>query len=101
VPMIHCHLIVARSGKVRVTKGGGTLDADEIAIGVTLDLPRQLFDRPILTAKIVVPEDAIGGPDLAAVVSVTARRVAAALKVDVVDVRDGLQLAIDRANADS
>lgn len=93
---LNCHLIVDRHGKVRVTKNQPSLDPDEIAIGVTLDIPNRLFQRPILSAEIAVTEDMLASPTYEAIVNMNAETVADALRLNVDDVLDGLQLAIDR-----
>jgi hypothetical protein len=45
------------SGKpaVRVSKGKPSLDHDEVAVAIRLQVPAALFRRPVLTANIVVP----------------------------------------------
>jgi hypothetical protein len=42
---------------VRVTERQPSLEGGEVAIKVTAALPEVLFQRPLLTAKISVPED--------------------------------------------
>lgn len=72
VVQLSCHLVVAAhkfskrgngdwyhygSANVRVAKNKPALSKDEIAIALKLDLPIALFQRPDLTAEIVVPAE--------------------------------------------
>lgn len=50
-------LTVSRNGSVKATKNHPNLDWDEISIGMTLDIPDQIFKKPLLTASITIPED--------------------------------------------
>jgi hypothetical protein len=55
---IRCFLTVKSSGAVRVTKNKPALDYDEITIGLQLELPRALFEKPQLAATLIVPAGA-------------------------------------------
>ncbi len=55
---IKCFLTVNSSGSIRVTKGRPALDFDEITIGLNLELPKALFDKPQLSAHLTIPDDA-------------------------------------------
>lgn len=46
----------------RVTKTAPSLDFNEIAIKLNLQLPDELFEKPTLTASIDVPKEAISSP---------------------------------------
>ena len=52
------------SGKAsaRLSVNSPALDADEIAVYVTVNIPDELFQKPSLTARIDVPEDAVSAP---------------------------------------
>jgi hypothetical protein len=47
----------------RMTKGNpNTLDFDEIAVKVAIEIPDQLFERPDFQAQITVPKEAVNQP---------------------------------------
>lgn len=46
----------------RMTKGTPKLDADEVAVKVSLELPEALFDKPTLEANIEVPKEVVSKP---------------------------------------
>lgn len=50
----------------RMSKGVPSLDADEVAVKINLELPDALFDKPSLEAKIVVPKEAVSKPVISA-----------------------------------
>jgi hypothetical protein len=52
----------SRSVSYRVTKEYPNLDMDEIAIRLNLDIPNQIFKKPLLTANITVPIEAVTAP---------------------------------------
>ncbi len=51
-----------RTYSSRMSKTNPKLDADEVAVKVTLELPDAIFDKPTFEAKINVPEDAVSRP---------------------------------------
>jgi hypothetical protein len=51
------YLTVSRNGSVRATKSQPGLGWDEISIGMTLEIPDKIFQKPILNASITIPED--------------------------------------------
>jgi len=56
------YLTVSGSGSVRFTKTKMGLAWNEVSIKVQLDIPDELFQRPLITAKLtvdrsIVPED--------------------------------------------
>lgn len=51
------YLTISRSGSIKATKNQPGLDWDEISIGMTLEIPDQIFKKPILNASITIPED--------------------------------------------
>jgi hypothetical protein len=53
------YLTVSQRGSVRATKTPASLDWDEIAIKIELNLPDQLFKRPFLQASIDIPASII------------------------------------------
>ena len=66
---VKCYLTVTKNGSVRVTKNKPGLNWDEIAVGVSLDIPKQLFLKPQISASITIPEDAISPKEITAEVS--------------------------------
>lgn len=59
--IVGCWLIVNSRGKCRVTKRRPCVEADEVALKLELDLPKALFQRPHLEARISVPDAAAVG----------------------------------------
>ena len=98
-----CHLVVSDRGSFRVVQRKPSLDANEIAIHLSLDIPDSFFERPYPAVKIAFDpriSDLLATRDHADVaVNLTASYVADALKVDVNEVRDGLTEAVRSAAA--
>lgn len=46
----------------RMTVENPALDASEVAVKVTLELPDAAFEKPAFSAKIVVPKEAVSSP---------------------------------------
>jgi hypothetical protein len=86
---VECHLIVSNNGSVRITKGLPSLNVNEIAIGVKLEIPNSYFTRPYPVVRIEVPDPA-ATPDPQVVIDLTASSVVKALQLDVDRVRDGI-----------
>lgn len=59
-----CHLIVKKSGSVRISKSRPNVKGDEISIAMNLDLPDILFRKPQLQANIVIPEKAVNPKEI-------------------------------------
>ena len=55
----HFYLIVSSTGKVRLTKTRPALEWNEIAIHLNLSLPEMLFKRPLLSASVIVGDEAV------------------------------------------
>jgi len=53
------YLVISQKGKVRATKTSPSLEWNEISIGVNLDIPDAIFERPILNASITIPTDTV------------------------------------------
>lgn len=49
-------LVINKNGIKTVRKSKPSLDWDEIAVKINIDVPRQLFDRPTLEATLVVTD---------------------------------------------
>jgi hypothetical protein len=52
-------LIVNENGTVKTVKNRPSLKYNEVSIAMTLELPWALFQKPQLTASIVVPSDRV------------------------------------------
>lgn len=53
-------IAVNKKGKVRCSKGyPSNLTSDEVAFQLKISLPYALFDKPRLTATVIVPENAV------------------------------------------
>jgi hypothetical protein len=55
---IECFLIVASTGSVRVTKRDPDLKWNEIVVKIALRLPRALFSKPTIEARVLIPDEA-------------------------------------------
>lgn len=53
----HFYLTVNSKGSVKTTKGKPSLNWDEVAISLRLELPDALFKKPALSASIQVSEN--------------------------------------------
>jgi hypothetical protein len=60
---------------VRLATRKPSLQPGEVAVRVTLDLPRALFERPALEARISVPADQVNRPTINAAVVENIREV--------------------------
>ena len=59
---IKFYLVVNSNGTIRTTKNPPDTKWDEVAILITLELPRALFQKPRLEATLQVPESAVTAP---------------------------------------
>lgn len=84
-----CYLIVGANGAIRINKRTYSLNWDEVAIALTLDIPDRLFERPMLSATITLPESSIA--DVQGPIVLSAQHVADVLGIDVTDVIDGFK----------
>lgn len=59
---------VSNSGyfRSRMTTTSPKLEPGEVAVKVVIELPDAIFERPALSAKIVVPEEAVSKPMISA-----------------------------------
>lgn len=53
------YLCIDGNGRCRITVDPPRLAADEIAMRLELALPRALFKRPMLAAKVEIPQSAV------------------------------------------
>lgn len=60
--IVDCYLHVSKSGKIRLTKFPSVTEPDEVTIGMELTIPNALFQKPRLTAKISIAEEAAISP---------------------------------------
>ena len=56
------YLNIKSSGSARFTKNKGGLDWNEIAIKIHIEIPDELFRRPLIEAKIEVSKDIVPKP---------------------------------------
>lgn len=52
----HCYLSISSRGSVAARKNRQEAGRDEVVIGLNIELPNALFQRPALTASIAVAE---------------------------------------------
>lgn len=95
------YLYVTKHGNLRLLKMDHAPNASEVKVRIDLDLPDQLFARPVPVVKIKIPTEAVIDPTVESVVEITAKTVADALRVDRVDVTDGLERAIAKSRGES
>jgi hypothetical protein len=73
------YLVVKKKGYYtlagRLANKSPSLDVGEVAIKVSVKVPRGLFDRPQLQASITIPEDSITPPVLDATILDNVREV--------------------------
>ena len=50
----------------RMTVGSPALDANEVAVKVSIELPDEIFDKPSFEAKVTVPQEAVSKPVITA-----------------------------------
>lgn len=50
------YLVVSRKGAQKITQTPPRLEADQIAMHVSLELPNSLFERPLLQAHVKLPQ---------------------------------------------
>ena len=74
-------LNVRAGGSVRATKTQVALHTDEVAIGMEIELPDRLFQKPIIQGKITVSEDMVNPKEITA------------------DVKEAIKNAIDSVDA--
>lgn len=67
------YIVIKRTGanyykkySSRLTKSNPSLESNEIAIKVSIEIPDEIFDKPSLEAKIVVPTEAVSKPIISA-----------------------------------
>lgn len=53
------YLVVTSNGSAKFVKKYPDLNFNEVAVGVKLELPDRLFERPVLNATITVPDNAV------------------------------------------
>ncbi len=56
---VNFHLVVTKSGSVRVLKSKPSLGWDEISMEVNLVVPKALFERPQFRAELTIPDTAV------------------------------------------
>lgn len=91
----------SRSASLRVTKGAPDLNSNEIAVKLQINVPDTVFDRPIPTLKLDMPQDLVMNPDAEVVTQITAQTVAEALRLDVRTVEDGLVKMLKKRNKET
>lgn len=56
------YLVVNDRGTCKVTKNRPGLDWNEVCFELNLEIPNEMFKKPLLTADIKIPKDAINAP---------------------------------------
>lgn len=76
---------------VRIVKEKPSLNNDEIAVKLNLEVPKEFFERMIPVAELKLPKDAILTLDEATIVALSAPDLAQKLKISLQDAEDGLK----------
>lgn len=58
-----CYIVMSKYGIQRMTKRPGKLGRGEVAVRVRLTIPEKVFEEPIFSAIVTVPESAVLRPD--------------------------------------
>ncbi len=91
------YLIVKRANRYkytsRMTVGSPALQANEVAVKISLELPDAIFDKPAFEAKVVVPDAAVSKPIISAdvidnVQDIIKQNTGFEVKLEVVEVDD-------------
>lgn len=94
---VHAYLYLSQHGGLRITKTKVNPHPTELAIALALDVPDTFFQRRIPVVNLTIPDHfANPGPEITA--RVIAPDVAAAMRIDVGTIEDGL-LALAKAAA--
>jgi hypothetical protein len=86
-------------GNTRVVKNKPTVFSRELAFELILDIPDLLFKRMVPVVNIDIPDNLFVVPDPEVAVSITAGKVAEALKIDVTKVEDILTQMVEEREA--
>lgn len=57
--IVSTYLVVTKTGSVTVRSRPPALAGNEIGVHIELDVPSELFQRPILEAKMKIPTEAV------------------------------------------
>lgn len=57
--IVQKYLIISKTGNIVVRQQPPRLSANEIAVRFSLDVPNELFQRPVLEASMKIPKEAI------------------------------------------
>jgi len=58
--------VVSRNGSITTRKTRPSVRMDEVAIKIDLEIPNALFEKPLLSAKVKIPSDAVSQPEITA-----------------------------------
>lgn len=75
---------------LRVTKQEPSLNSNEIAMKLKVNVPDEVFKRPVPLLELDVPKEIVMNPDAEVAARLTADTIADALQLDVETVTDGL-----------
>lgn len=60
------YLIVKENGSIRTVKNRTSLNFDEVSIKMNLEIPDQVFHKPVITGTIKITEDMVSPNELKA-----------------------------------
>lgn len=63
------YLVVNKAGSVKALKTRPGLRHDEICVGMILNIPDQIFNKPFITAEVTIPNDAVNPQEITAEVA--------------------------------
>ena len=85
------------SASLRVTKGEPTLAGNEVAVKLNVNVPDEVFKRPVPVLSLDIPKEIVMNPDAEIVAELTAGTIAESLRLEVEDVKDSLVEMIKKA----
>lgn len=96
---VQANLFIDSSGNIRVTKRDNRANPRELAVQLVLDVPDIFFKRPMPRVDLSIPPEYLIDPDQKIVARWVGEDVAAALKLDVKTVEDGLLTMLKQKQA--
>ncbi len=87
---LKCYLFISTAKKFRIATRESGAYPNEIGLNLEVDVPDSFFNRPNPKVSLEIPKDYFINPDCKIIASLAAPNIAAALKLDIKTVNDGL-----------
>lgn len=88
--LIVAYLTIDRWAKLEVRKNPPRLNGDQIGMKLLLDVPNEVFNRPLPVLELQLPKEVVMNPDASLVAQLSAQTIAGTLQLEVKEVTDGL-----------